>query len=362
MQDAEQTGRNDPVQHVPAEEVHPIIFTGKGSEYFGIWIVNLLLTLLTLGIYSAWAKVRRMQYFYRNTLLAGASFDYHGNPVAILKGRLIAVAMLVVYNVAGTVEPFLGLAVGAVILGLLPRLLLKSLQFRLHNSSYRGLRFRFNGTLKGAYVTFLLLPLATLLTLYLLAPFCHQRIKRFQHNNSAFGQTSFSFNAPVGAFYSLYLKALGIIIAGVIVLGFVMAAVIGNPFMSVNAKANPQVFAMVSMLFFFGFFVLLLFIRPFLEARLQNLIWNHTQLGPHRFISKVSARKLFGIMATNLLGVIFTLGLYRPFAVTRLLKYRLETLTLAAAGDLDSFLSAHDQAVGAVGEETAEIFDIDISL
>lgn len=46
-------------------------FTGKGSEYFGIWIVNLLLTILTLGIYSAWAKVRRLQYFYRNTQLAG---------------------------------------------------------------------------------------------------------------------------------------------------------------------------------------------------------------------------------------------------------------------------------------------------
>ena len=34
---------------------HRIVFTGKASEYFGIWIVNVLLTILTLGIYSAWA-------------------------------------------------------------------------------------------------------------------------------------------------------------------------------------------------------------------------------------------------------------------------------------------------------------------
>ncbi|MFP5306510.1 MAG: DUF898 family protein, partial [Gammaproteobacteria bacterium] len=47
-------------------------FSGSGGEYFRIWIVNLLLSVLTLGIYSAWAKVRRMQYFYRNTTLAGA--------------------------------------------------------------------------------------------------------------------------------------------------------------------------------------------------------------------------------------------------------------------------------------------------
>jgi len=362
MQPPEQTVNNGPVQAVPVEEIHPILFTGKGSEYFGIWIVNLLLTILTLGIYSAWAKVRRMQYFYRNTRLAGASFDYHGNPVAILKGRLIAVAMLVIYNVAGKADPLLGLAVGAVIVCVLPRLLLKSLQFRLHNSSYRGLRFRFTGTLNDAYVAFLLLPLASVITLYLLAPFCHQRIKRFQHNNSAFGQTQFSINAPVRAVYSIYLKVLGIVIVGGGVLAFVVFTALGNPFIPVNGRINPQAFAMVSALFFFGFFVLFFSIRPFLEARLQNLIWNHTRLGPHRFVSNVSALKLFGIMASNLIGVILTLGLFRPFAVTRLLKYRLETVTLAAAGDLDSFLAGHDQAVGAVGEETAEIFDIDIAL
>ena len=43
-------------------------FTGNASEYFGIWIVNLLLSIVTFGIYTAWAKVRRLRYFYGNTL------------------------------------------------------------------------------------------------------------------------------------------------------------------------------------------------------------------------------------------------------------------------------------------------------
>jgi uncharacterized membrane protein YjgN (DUF898 family) len=59
-------------------------FTGTGSEYFGIWIVNWLLTIVTLGIYSAWAKVRRLQYFYRHTELAVSTFDFHGIPKSIL--------------------------------------------------------------------------------------------------------------------------------------------------------------------------------------------------------------------------------------------------------------------------------------
>ena len=50
-------------------------FTGTAREYFGIWIVNVLLTIITLGVYSAWAKVRRQRYFYGNTWLAGANFD-----------------------------------------------------------------------------------------------------------------------------------------------------------------------------------------------------------------------------------------------------------------------------------------------
>ena len=362
MQCIEPTMSDDPARTTPEKAIHPILFTGKGSEYFGIWIVNLLLTILTLGIYSAWAKVRRMQYFYRNTQLAGSSFDYHGNPVAILKGRLIAVAMLAIYNAAGTANPFLGLAVGALLVCVLPYLLLRSLQFRLHNSSYRGLRFRFNGKLKESYQVFLLLPIASLLTLYLLAPFCHQRIKRFQHNNSALGQASFAIDAPIRAYYWIYLKVLGIIIVGLAALALIVVAAFGNPFMRLNGPLNPQTFALVSALPVVAFFVLFFFIRPYLEARLQNLIWNHTRLGPHRFVSNVSARKLFGIMATNLIGVILTLGLFRPFAVTRLLKYRLETVTLATKGDLDSILSGQDQAVGAVGEETAELFDIDIAL
>jgi len=55
-----------PSNDAPATAIYPPLalrFTGRGTEYFGIWIVNLLLTIITLGIYSAGAKVRRLQYF-----------------------------------------------------------------------------------------------------------------------------------------------------------------------------------------------------------------------------------------------------------------------------------------------------------
>src|SRR5438445_10585531 len=76
-------------------------FTGTATEYFRIWIVNLFFSLVTLGIYSAWAKVRKRRYFYGSTRLDGDSFDYFASPKAILNGRIIAVAIFAIYDLAG---------------------------------------------------------------------------------------------------------------------------------------------------------------------------------------------------------------------------------------------------------------------
>lgn len=65
---------------------YPTEFTASGSEYFRIWIVNLLLIVLTLGIYLPWAKVRKLKYFYRNTGLGGDALDFHGEPKKMLRG------------------------------------------------------------------------------------------------------------------------------------------------------------------------------------------------------------------------------------------------------------------------------------
>ena len=60
-----------------ARDIQPFYFTGTGGEYFRIWIVNLILSILTLGIYSAWAKVRTNRYFYGNTQVDDTGFEYH---------------------------------------------------------------------------------------------------------------------------------------------------------------------------------------------------------------------------------------------------------------------------------------------
>ena len=56
-----------------AQTRYPVEYTATAGEYFRIWIVNLALTIVTIGIYSAWAKVRKRRYFYAHTHIDGAT-------------------------------------------------------------------------------------------------------------------------------------------------------------------------------------------------------------------------------------------------------------------------------------------------
>jgi uncharacterized membrane protein YjgN (DUF898 family) len=332
-------------------------FTGKGWEYFRIWIVNLLLTILTLGIYSAWAKVRRLQYFYRNTHLADASFDYHGSPTAILKGRIIGFGLLIAYNAAFEFNPILGLVIGLLLALVMPWLLMRSMQFKLYNSSYRGLRFGFAGDKRGAYDAFLKYPMLAGLTAYLLAPLAHQRIKRYQFDNSRFGSSAFKLGATVKGFYLLYLSAF-FVLAGTLLLLPVLAMLSGT---GTGLQSLMTGFAAAAPLIMLVLVASILVVGSLFSAYMQNLVWGSTELGAHRFFSRVSARRMLWISVTNFLGIVLTFGLYMPFAAVRMTRFKLESMGLAVNGDLSGFIADQQQQATAAGQETAEMFDVDLS-
>lgn len=346
----------DPFGSSGAPHAQALIFSGRGAEYFGIWIVNLLLSIVTLGIYSAWAKVRRLQYFHRHTTLGGAAFDYHGDPRAILKGRVIGVMLLLAYHLSFEFSPFLGIAVAIVLAAVLPVLLMRSLKFRARNTSWRGLRFAFDGDSRGAYSVFLMWPLLSVLTLYLLAPMWHQRMKRYQFDNARFGATRFRLDVPVAAFYRIYGVLFLLILGGLFMLG----ALLGG-FVAMSGGDN-RALAMLPLFALLGWVAVFVLIQPYLLARLQNVVWNNARLGLHRFESRARARTLYAITLTNLIAIVCTLGLFIPFAAIRLARYRIESVTMICAGPLDDFVAGQSEDVAATGEEAADLFDVDIAL
>ena len=100
-------------------------FTGNAKEWFGIWIVNLLLSLVTIGIYSAWAKVRSKKYFYRNTHVEGRNFDYHATGGQILKGRLIVIAAIICFQIILALLPVIGIILLIALIFFYPWLLIR---------------------------------------------------------------------------------------------------------------------------------------------------------------------------------------------------------------------------------------------
>lgn len=366
------------------------MFTGTGSEYFRIWVVNLLLTLATLGIYSAWAKVRRLQYFYRNTRVAGAVFDYHGQPKTILKGRILALVLVVAYKISFDISATVGLVVASILVGVMPWLLARSFRFKLANSSYRGLSFRFRGTVGQAYRMLILFPVmlfviglfvwslvtsfaahpsagVIILILVLVIvplsatlPLAHYLLKRYQHDNADFGQAPFFFYGRMTGFFKIYGKSVGFLF-----LGSVPAGIFGMITAAVFKRLQETSFGWLFGLLYgvasaYAFYLL---VRAYLESRVQNYVWNNTELSDCKFESTVRARKLVWIHASNLVMITLTLGLYKPFAAVRLMKYRVENMTLITAGHLDEFFSdqSSDKA-GALGQEAGDLFDIDIAL
>jgi uncharacterized membrane protein YjgN (DUF898 family) len=355
-----------PVQGAPPEsaaiELDRMTFTGTGPEYFRVWIVNLALTIATLGIYSAWAKVRRLQFFYRHTRLAGAGFDYHGDPIAILKGRLVGLFLFGLYSAMGYAGTVLTLVILVVLAVLLPWLLGRSLRFRLHNSSYRGLRFKFHGTTKQAYWIFLAMPLFMVLSLFTLGPFWHHRLKRYQFSNAAFGRTRFGTSVDVSEFYVAHILAamlMGAMLTGLI-FAIAITAVVSGAGRETGAAPGADMPSWFLPAIFGGYIFAFVGGQAITIARIQNAVWNRATLGSLGFICELSIVRLFWIQLSNLAATVFTLGFFRPFAQVRLARYMAGCMMLVRAVPFSAFAAAEADDVAALGEETAELFDFDI--
>lgn len=143
--------------HSAGPETYHFVFTANANEFFRIWIVNLFLTIITLGVYNAWAKVRTRRYFYANTYLANYNFDYLAKPLPILRGNLIIGAGVLLYAWASrSANSNLLLIILAVFAATFPFLVYQTLRFRAYYTSYRGIRFHFHGKLGESYWVYLL--------------------------------------------------------------------------------------------------------------------------------------------------------------------------------------------------------------
>jgi uncharacterized membrane protein YjgN (DUF898 family) len=341
---------------------YPMQFTGTGSEYFAIWIVNIALTLVTFGVYSAWAKVRTLRWFYGHTLLDNQAFSYLATPIQILRGRLIALAAIVAYYMASYFAPPLAIALLVLFVLSMPWIVVMSLRFQMRQSAYRGLRFDFTGTVGEAARIYLGLQLLIPLTLGLILPYIAYRQVRFIAGNTVYGQTAARYQGSHKPFWGVYLLSFALILLPIAIMAFgtyqtyVMRAA-GIPQETAAAAAGTYLIAGMAV-----FYLMFPVIGALIQSRTANLLYNGTDLGPVGFASSQRARDLIWIYLSNLVLIAFTLGLFIPWAKVRLARYRAERLTVAGPQELGSFVAGQHQASTATGSEMADLLDLNLGL
>ncbi|HKE45756.1 MAG TPA: YjgN family protein [Steroidobacteraceae bacterium] len=334
-------------------------FTGSGGEYFRIWIVNLLLSVITLGIYSAWAKVRRMRYFYGNTHLAGDVFEYHGRPRQILKGRLIAFGLFLVYFIVSSLSQPAGFAMAIVFFFFVPWLAVKALSFRARMTSYRNIRFNFEQDHGGAAKVFIGFAMLVGVTLGLFFPYFAYARYRFAIDNTSYGRTRLKLFAGPGVFYWIYFRAVLLYIAASVIGVYLVRAYSGAGIDSLN---DPRKLASLLPALLVVFVPLLLFVGAFLNKCLQNASVGNVLIQRHRLLSRLETGPLFWLYISNTVLIVLTLGLFIPWAHVRMAQYRFERLALEVDGSLDEFIAGETPAAGAAGDEISDMFDVDLGL
>lgn len=361
---------------VAAETSHGLTFSGSGAEYFRIWIVNLLLTVATLGIYSAWAKTRRLQYFYRNTQLAGASFDFRGDPKAILRGRILAAVVLAAYHYAFGFSLHAGMVTIALLLVGLPFMMRSALRFRLSNTVYRGLPFGFSGSIGKAYLVYLVpvaifvLPgalvalnpknpwVGAVFLLYLAWPLIHGAMRTYQHKHLMVGDQNATFPLGITNLAKPYLFAI------LMWLGMIVLCIVAGILFAVTLGKHASKFAtflpfIVGVVLAYGTMLLL---GPYVIVRLNNRAWSATSFPGVRITCAMKVWPYMRLQIVNVLLTLLTLGLYRPFAAVRTWRYRVEHVTVDTPDGFEqAALAARRPAAAAAGDGIADFLGVDLS-
>ncbi len=308
-----------------AGPIRRLSFHGAGGSLFGIHIVNIFLTLITLGVYYFWGRVRVRRYLLSQTDFEGDRFEYHGTGKELLVGFLKAVLVLGlplgalsvvrdVLNVGIVLKIVAGVLAYAMVLVFIPLAMVGARRYRLSRTSWRGIRFSFRGRTLSFIKLFLIGSFLTTITLGLYYPFFITNQYAFMVTRSYFGTQRFQFDGRGG---KLFWSCLLTLLLTLPTLG----------------------------LCWFWFL-----------AKKQRYFWDHTFIATARFHSSVRGGRLLLLKLVNLFLLVVTVGLASPWVIVRNVRFVFRYLTLEGPLDLAG-IQQEAQAASATGEGLSGFLD-----
>jgi uncharacterized membrane protein YjgN (DUF898 family) len=342
-----------------ASKIHRFKFHGTGEALFGIFILNLLKTILTLGVYYFWAKVKTRQFVWGQTEFSGDRFGYHGTGLELCLGWLKAgvlfggvLALQWVLTISdhpyiGTLALWIGIGV------LVPLAQIGTLRYRLSRSSWRGVRFSFRGAMQPFFLLSLRGLALSAITFGIFYPFYECESRAYLINQSRFGSSSFQFDGQPKDLFWIYTRHSIAMLVGMVILGAIIFAT-----HDLTAVQDGLVAPLLGFAMFVPFMLLVGIVFLSVNVSRRRFFSNHTSFAGARFNTTVTMGNLLGLYATNALLLLFTLGLAFPWVTVRSRGYDCDHLTLTGALDLDA-IQQDAQTATAVGEELSGFLDVD---
>ncbi|MFO7569361.1 MAG: YjgN family protein [Smithellaceae bacterium] len=316
--------------HQPDFKKYLFSFEGQGGTLFGIQIVNLLLIIVTLGIYYFWAKTRVRQYIWSQIAFHGDRLAYHGTGKEIFLGFLKALLIFgVPIGILQNLPQLLALPVIVHIIGFMAGLILIGLfipvatvgtrRYRLSRTSLRGIRFSFRGRWRQfAWLLYSRIFLV-IISFGFYRPYYEMQRQAFMAKYSFLGNQNFEFDGRGSDLIGQYVLAF-----------FLALPTLGLMLIWYHCKKTVYV-------------------------------WGHTSFAGARFASSITFGGLLKLYLVNALIIVFTLGIGLPWVRVRTMRYYLSNLMLEGKLDMDAITQEAAQA-GAWGEQLGDFLSIDFDL
>ncbi len=303
-------------------------FFGKGGELFSIWIVNMLLQIVTLGLYYPWAKAKTLTYMYGASEFEGSRLQFHGTGKEMFKGFIKAMGLIIIIYLLyfflmsqqqifiATITLLLG------IFSFLPLALHGSYRYRMSRTSWRGIRFGYRGDrlelmkliYKGAFLT--------LITFGLYGAWFSMNLRNYMVSHIRFGSAQFKYNGKGGDFFVLNLVGYLLTILTLGIYGFWWQKSLFDYYIN-NLSIESG------------------------EQQIQ-------------FKSKATGTGFMGLIIVNLLIIIFSFGLATPWAIVRTMEYVFNNIEIEGNIDVEQLIQTEEHYTDATGEDLADFFDFDL--
>ena len=346
-------------------------FNSSWREFAPIAFTNLLLCIVTLGIYTFWARTRERRFLWSNTRFIDDTLEWTGTGLELLIGWFLAIILFGIPVAAlqfglqalalrgyGAAAALLGLTLYLVLFYLVGVAIFRALRYRLSRTYWRGIRGGSDQQGLSFGFSYMWRTIAGSLAAGLLVPWAMTTIWNERWGQMSFGPMQFHADARYEKIFKryllFYLVPIILVILGVVI-GIAAAGYGWKP--APNPRDVQQSVLVIAVLAYLLFFVVLGIVALFYYSAYFREAIGQLTLGDLEFEFTASSWDWFKLVIGNLALVVVTLGIGNIFIGYRNWTFFVRHMQAYGEVRVDELVQSATREPGQ-GEGLLDAFDV----